>query len=164
MEIKRLIPYLYGFLAYKYKCCNEIEVKKLVDTIRQILIVKRNTEKDKIIYEQNNQRIISSIPIISTKNGSVAIDIIDASNMMCNVTILKKSKRETYLNVYLNVDYDLIISNIDYKQRRYRYAVASALLDEKRNKQALENRKRDFSAVFLDLKEINKYLKFEKNL
>lgn len=163
-EIKRLIPYLYGFLAYKYKCCNKDEVRNLVHTIKKILIVKKNTEKDKIIYEQNHQRIVSSIPIISTKNGSVAIDVIDVSNLLCNITILKKDKRESYLNVYLNVDYDLIRSNTNYNQRRYRYAVASALLDEKRNKYALENRKKDFSAIFLDAKEINKYLRFEKSV
>ena len=82
---------------------------------------------------------------------------------MCNITILKKCKRENYLNVYLNLDYDLIRSSNDYNQKRYRYAVASALLDEARNKEALNKRKRDFSAVFLDSKEISKYLSFEKN-
>ena len=163
LEIRKMIPYLYGFLAYKYKNCNKEEVKKLVDTINKILIVKKNTEKDKIIYEQNSQKIVSSIPIISTKNGSVAIDIIDLSKFMCNITILKKCKRENYLNVYLNLDYDLIRSSNDYNQKRYRYAVASALLDEARNKEALNKRKRDFSAVFLDSKEISKYLSFEKN-
>ncbi len=161
LEIKKLLPYLYGFLAYKYKCCNLEEVKDVVNTIKKILIVKKNIENDKIIYEQDNQKIISSIPIISTTNGSVAIDIIDKATLMCNITTIKKGKKESYLNVYVKINYDLINNKDLNDAKRYRYIVANMLLDEKRNNDALERRKVDFRALFLDEKEISAKLNFE---
>lgn len=165
IEIQNLIPYLYAYMAYKYKNCNQDEVKKLIEIIKKISIVKKNEEKNKIIYEQDKNKIISSVPLINILNGSVAIDMIDKSTGMSNITIIKKGNRKNYLNVYIKVNYDLLKNNIEFDAKRYRYAIASLLLDEKRNNLALENRKNDFSALFLDAeKETKSYLKIENML
>ena len=91
-EIFILLPYLYGYVAHKYKGCNEIEVKKVIKNIKDSMIVKKEYNNDKIYYEQNSQRIISSIPIITTSSGTVAIDIIDNTSSMCNITTIKMGK------------------------------------------------------------------------
>lgn len=164
LNIHHLIPYLYGFVAYKYKACNVDEVKKLICVVNKTMIVKKNEENGKIHYEQDHQKIISSVPIITTYQGSVAIDIIDSNSGMCNITIIKRGNKEKFLNVYINVDYDLLKDNHTFNGKRYRYAVAQVLLDKKRNDDALDRRKKDFSSLFLDAdKEISKYLRFENN-
>lgn len=163
-EIRELIPYLYAYAAYKYKFCNVEELKRLVDRIKKIIIFKRNSENDKIIYEQDGQKITSSIPLINTLNGSVAIDIIDYKKGMANIVIIKSGKRETYLNVYLKLKYDLIRNNVDYESRRYRHGLAETLLNDKRNKEALERRKKDFSSWFIKESEILKYLNMESEI
>ncbi len=162
VNIHKLIPYLYGYMAYKYKGCNSTEVKKLIDDINKTMILRKNEENGKIHYEQDNQKIISSVPIINTTNGSIAIDIIDNKTFMCNITVIKMHKKEKFLNVYIAIDYNLLSNNTSFKGRRYRYAIAEALLDNKRNRDALDRRNKDFSSLFLDSKkELKKYLEFE---
>lgn len=164
IEIHKLLPYLYGYIAYKYKACNVGEVKKLVDNINKSMIVKKNEEHGKIYYEQDHQKIISSIPLISTIKGAIAIDVIDHKTGMCNIFVIKRGKKDKYLSVYLSADYDLLKNNMSFEGKRYRYAVGQALLDDKRNKEALELRKSDFGSLFLNAKkEINKYLRFDND-
>lgn len=157
--IYKLIPYLYGYMAYNYKSCNIEETKKLISLIKKTMILKKLEENGKIYYECDGQKIVSSIPIITTLNGSVAIDIIDYNSLLCNITTIKKDKKRSFLNVYINVDINLLIDNKSYDSKRYRYATSQALLNDKRCDRAVENRKKDFSALFLDAKEeINNYL------
>ena len=150
-EIHKLLPYLYGYIAYKYKSCNINEVKRLIDVISKTMIITIGFRDNKYYYLQDNQKIISSIPIINMSDGSIVIDIIDNNSMMSNITIIRKGVKEKFLNVYIKIDYELIKNNNSYKGRRYRYKVGRMLLDDKRNKDALENRKRDFGALFLEL-------------
>ena len=84
-------------------------------------------------------------------DGSVVVDIIDENSMMSNITIIRKGVKEKFLNVYIKVDYELLKNNSSYLGRVYRYKVGRLLLDNKRNKEALEKRKRDFGALFLEL-------------
>ena len=150
-EIHKLLPYLYGYIAYKYKSCNINEVKRLIDVISKTMIITIGFRDNKYYYLQDNQKIISSIPIINMSDGSIVIDIIDNNSMMSNITIIRKGVKEKFLNVYIKLDYELIKNNNSYEGRRYRYKVGRMLLDDKRNKDALENRKRDFGALFLEL-------------
>ena len=53
--------------------------------------------------------------------------------------------------MYIKVDYNLIKGNNSYLAREYRHKVGRLLLDDKRNKEAIENRKKDFSALFLSV-------------
>ena len=158
-EIYDYIPYLYGYMAYNYKSCNVLETKKLINIIKDTIIKEKNKDNNKIYYEQEGQRIVSSIPIINTINGAVAIDIIDNESLMCNIYTLKRKENISFLNVYINADINLLIDNKSYKGKRYRYAVAGALLNKKRCNEAINRRKKDFSALFLDTKvEISNYL------
>lgn len=157
-DIYNYIPYLYGYMAYNYKSCNVEETKKLIDTIKQTLIVKKQ-EDEKVYYEQNGQKLTSTIPIINTINGAVAIDIIDNDKLMCNIVSIKRKEKNSFLNVYINADVNLLMDDKSYKGKRYRYAVAGALLNKKRCDEAIERRKKDFSVLFLDANvEISNYL------
>lgn len=150
-EIHKLLPYLYGFVAYKYKSCNIDEVKKLVDTITKTMIIEKGIYNNKYYYIEDNVKIISSVPIINMSDGSIVIDVIDENSMMCNITIIRKGVKEKFLNVYIKVDYELLKDNKTYQGRRYRYKVGRLLLDDSRNKEALELRKKDFSYLFLNV-------------
>lgn len=150
-EIYKLLPYLYGYVAYKYKSCNIEEVRKLVDDINRTMIIEKGILDNKYYYIQDNGKIISSVPIINMNDGSVVIDVIDESSMMSNITIIRKGKKEKFLNVYIKVDYELLKSNRTYYGRIYRYKVGRMLLNDSRNKEALELRKKDFSSLFLSL-------------
>ena len=157
-DIYNYIPYLYGYMAYSYKSCNVDETKKLVKNIKETIIVRKQDE-EKVYYEQNSQKIMSTIPIINTLNGAVAIDIIDKDNLMCNIVTLKRKEKSSFLNVYIDADINLLRDDKSYISKRYRYAVAQALLNKKRCEEALERRKKDFSALFLDTKiDISNYL------
>ena len=150
-EIWKLIPYLYGYVAYKYKACNKEEIKKLIDRIRKTMIIAIGIKDNKYYYIEDNNKLVSSIPIINMHGGSIIIDVIDETSMMSNITIIKKGIKENFLNVYIKVDYNLLKSNNSYDGRCYRYKIGRLLLNEKRNKEALENRKKDFSSLFLNL-------------
>lgn len=150
-DIYELLPYLYGLVAYKYKSCGIQEIKRLIDRICKTMIIDVGFNDNKYYYIQNNQKITSSIPIINMHGGSIIIDIIDESSMMCNITIIKKDIKENILNVYVKVDYNLLKNNNSSSGRRYRYKVGRLLLNDERNKQALEKRKKDFSALFLSV-------------
>ena len=150
-EIHKLLPYLYGYVAYKYKSCNIDEVRKLIDIINKTMIITIGFRDNKYYYLQDNQKIISSVSIINMSDGSVVIDIIDDSSMMSNITIIRKGVKEKFLNVYIKVDYELLKNNSSYSSRVYRYKVGRLILDNKRNKEALELRKKDFSALFLNV-------------
>ena len=146
-----MLPYLYGYVAYKYKSCNIEEVRKLVDDINRTMIIEKGILDNKYYYVQDNGKIVSSVPIINMNDGSVVIDVIDESSMMSNITIIRKGKKEKFLNVYIKVDYELLKSNRTYYGRIYRYKVGRMLLNDSRNKEALELRKKDFSSLFLSL-------------
>ena len=150
-EIHKLLPYLYAFVAYKYKSCNIDEVKKLIDLITKTMIIEKGIYDNKYYYIEDNGKIISSVPIINMPSGSIVIDVIDESSMMSNITIIRKGIKEKFLNVYIKVDYDLLKDNHTYQGRCYRYKVGRLLLDNSRNKEALELRKKDFSALFLNV-------------
>ena len=150
-EIHKLLPYLYGYVAYKYKSCNLSEIKKLIDIINKTMIITIGFRDNKYYYLEDNEKIVSSIPIINMSDGSIVIDVIDTSSMMCNITIIKKGIKEKFLNVYIKVDYELLKSNSSYDGRVYRYKVGRMLLDNKRNKESLELRKKDFGALFLNV-------------
>jgi len=150
-EIHKLLPYLYGYVAYKYKSCNIDEVRKLIDIINKTMIITIGFRDNKYYYLQDNSKIVSSVPIINMSDGSVVVDIIDENSMMSNITIIRKGVKEKFLNVYIKVDYELLKNNSSYSSRVYRYKVGRLLLDNKRNKEALEKRKRDFGALFLEL-------------
>ena len=115
------------------------------------MIITIGFRDNKYYYLQDNSKIVSSVPIINMRDGSVVIDIIDNNSMMSNITIIRKGVKEKFLNVYIKVDYELLKNNSDYKGRVYRYKVGRMLLDNKRNKEALELRKRDFGALFLSV-------------
>lgn len=150
-EIHKLIPYLYGYIAYKYKLCNEQEIKTLINRIAKTMIIYLGYDK-KYYYLEDNIKISSSIPIINMHKGSIIIDIIDESSMMVNITIIKKGIKESFLNVYIKVDYNLLMDNNSYAGRVYRYKIGRLLLDDARNKEAVEKRKNDFGALFLSVK------------
>ena len=161
-EIYALLPYLYGYVANKYKGCNELEVKNVVNTVKNTMIIKKEYNNDKIYYEQDKKRIISSIPLITTLSGAVAIDIIDNTTSMCNITTIKMGKINKYLNVYVHLSYVYLGDCISYKGKRYRYAVAKTLLDDDHCNEALERRQKDFGTLFIDdRKDIKKYIQFE---
>ena len=150
-EIHKLLPYLYGYVAYKYKSCNINEVKKLIDIINKTMIITIGFRDNKYYYLQDNSKIVSSIPIINMNDGCIVIDIIDDNSMMSNITIIRRGVKEKFLNVYIKVNNELIKNNNSYEGRIYRYKVGRMLLDNKRNKDALELRKKDFGALFLEL-------------
>ena len=163
-EIYVLLPYLYGYIANKYKGCNESEVKNVIKTITNSMIIKKEYNNDKIYYEQNSQKIVSSIPIITTSEGTVALDIVDNTTSMCNITTIKMGKIKKYLNVYVHLSYAYLGDITSYKGKRYRYAVAKTLLDDNNCNEALERRQKDFGALFIDdRKDINKYIQFEND-
>ena len=149
-EIHKLLPYLYGYVAYKYKSCNIDEIKRLIDRINKTMIIYLGFDK-KYYYLEDNIKLSSSIPIINMHGGSILIDIIDESSMMVNINIIKKGIKESFLNVYIKVDYNLLCDNSSYNARMYRYKVGRLLLNDSRNKEAVENRKKDFSALFLSV-------------
>ena len=105
----------------------------------------------KYYYLEDNTKISSSIPIINMHKGSILVDVIDESSMMVNITIIKKGIKESFLNVYINVNYNLLKDNNSYDGRVYRYKIGRLLLDDARNKEAVEKRKKDFSALFLSV-------------
>lgn len=114
-EIYLLLPYVYGYVANKYKGCNEKEVKEVIKVIKDTMIIKKEYNNDKIYYEQNSQRIVSSIPLIITSSGAVAIDIIDNMTSMCNIATIKRGKIKKYLNVYVHLSYAYLGDFISYK-------------------------------------------------
>ena len=150
-EIYKLLPYLYGYVAYKYKLCNIEEVKKVINDVSKTMIIEKGIYNNRYYYIEDNSKIISSIPIINMQDGSIVIDIIDDSSMMCNITVIRKGVKEKFLNVYIKVDNELLEDNISYQGRSYRFKIARMLLDDSRNKEALELRKKDFSSLFLNL-------------
>ena len=111
-EIYKLLPYLYGYVAYKYKSCNIEEVRKLVDDINRTMIIEKGILDNKYYYIQDNGKIISSVPIINMNDGCVVIDVIDESSMMSNITIIRKGKKEKLLNVYIKVEMIAILKDM----------------------------------------------------
>lgn len=150
-EIHKLIPYLYGYVAYKYKLCNEDEIKTLIARVAKTMIIYLGYDK-KYYYLEDNIKISSSIPLINMHKGSILLDVIDEASMMVNITIIKKGIKESFLNVYVKLDYNLLKDNNSYDGRVYRYKIGRLLLDDARNKEAVEKRKKDFSALFLSVK------------
>ena len=115
------------------------------------MIITIGFRDNKYYYLQDNSKIVSSIPIINMNDGCIVIDIIDDNSMMSNITIIRRGVKEKFLNVYIKVNNELIKNNNSYEGRIYRYKVGRMLLDNKRNKDALELRKKDFGALFLEL-------------
>jgi hypothetical protein len=162
-NIQKLIPYLYAFIALKYKCCNDEECHKIIDTIEKKATFLDNVANNIYTYTLNNQIITSSIPIIQTSDGLCAIEYIDEEEKIVNIKIVKNGNIKSYLNVYIDVDNKLLNDSANYYGRLYRSAIASALLDEKRNENQLEKRKKDFAVKFItDLDEqVNKYVNID---
>ena len=116
-----------------------------LESADMIYIMYRNGEKP-----QNGDENLSTV-YESDDHKWYWIDIIDESSMMVNINIIKKWIKESFLNVYIKVDYNLLRDNSSYNARMYRYKVGRLLLNDSRNKEAVENRKKDFSALFLSV-------------
>ena len=76
---------------------------------------------------------------------------LNLSGNLLDLVPIPKRLGTQFLNVYIKVNYELLKNNSSYEGRVYRYKVGRMLLDNKRNKEALELRKKDFSALFLNV-------------
>ena len=160
--LKDLIPTLYGYIALKYKYFNEEECHKLIEIISHKLVVLID-QSDKYYYMVDNQRIASSIPIIKSKQGFIAIDYIDSNDNLVNINIIQNGKIKSYLNVYVDIDKTMMRNDHNYYGRLYRNAIANALFNDERNEKSLIIRQKDFKACFISDKEgeVNKYVKLD---
>ena len=161
--LHKLMPYLYGYIASKYKGLNDEECLYLINNIKNRMLVLNKYEDDKYYYSINNQLVISSIPIISNEQGFVTIEYIDIDDNLVNITTIKNGVINSYLNVYIDIDKVIIRNNHNYYGKLYRNSIGSALMDNKRNDQALNLRQTDFKSVFISDKcrEVNKYVKVD---
>lgn len=159
-NISILIPYLYSFVALKYKKCNIEEAKKIIDKINTKMIILKEENDNMYIYELNKRTINSSVPIIESSNGCSTIEYIDLEDNVANINVIYNGKVDTYLNVYLDVDKLILKNNKNHYGRLYRNAIGNALLDKDRNNKALDERKNNFTAIFLSdsSKEVNQYV------
>lgn len=160
--VHELIPYLYGFIAKKYKYCSDDEVKKIIQLINDKMICLINSDECNV-YKIGEKTFKSSIPIIENSKGFCTIEYIDRENNMANINVIINGRIYEYLNVYIDIDNNIISNNISYYGRLYRNSIANALLDIDRNNNQLEERKKDFTCFFLSdkSKEVNKFVNVE---
>lgn len=159
-KIQKFIPYLYASIASKYKHCNEEECRRIIDVIQKRITFLDKVENNIYNYIVDSQTVLSSVSMIQSSEGLCAIEYIDEEEQIVNIKIIKNGEVISYLNVYIDVDSEILKDSTNYYGRLYRSAIANALLDEERNKKTLEIRKSDFGAKFITDHddEVNKYV------